>query len=39
MSEYFYRFQPPTPAKDLLDELGQLEKEEEKMLGGLANSK
>jgi type I restriction enzyme M protein len=35
-SKYFYRYQPPTPAKDLLDEFWKLEKEAEKMLGGLA---
>ena len=36
MSEYFYRFQPPTPAKDLLAEFWKLEMEAEKMLEGLA---
>lgn len=31
-----YRYQPPTPAKDLLAEFWRLEKEAEKMLEGLA---
>jgi type I restriction enzyme M protein len=35
-TKYFYRYQPPTPAKDLLDEFWRLEKEAEKMLEGLA---
>jgi type I restriction enzyme M protein len=35
-NKYFYRYQPPTPAKDLLDEFWKLEKEAEKMLEGLA---
>ena len=35
-NKYFYRYQPPTPAKDLLAEFWQLEKEAEKMLEGLA---
>jgi len=30
------RYQPPTPAKDLLAEFWKLEKEAEKMLEGLA---
>jgi len=34
-NKYFYRYQPPTPAKDLLDEFWRLEKEAEKMLEGL----
>jgi type I restriction enzyme M protein len=37
-SKYFYRYQPPTPAKDLLAEFWRLEKEAEKMLAGLATS-
>jgi type I restriction enzyme M protein len=35
-NKYFYRYQPPTPAKDLLAEFWKLEKEAEKMLDGLA---
>lgn len=35
-NKYFYRYQPPTPAKDLLAEFWRLEKEAEKMLAGLA---
>jgi len=35
-NKYFYRYQPPTPAKDLLAEFWKLEKEAEKMLEGLA---
>jgi len=35
-NKYFYRYQPPTPAKDLLEEFWRLEKEAEKMLEGLA---
>ncbi|MHB1621012.1 MAG: type I restriction-modification system subunit M [Sulfuricella sp.] len=35
-NKYFYRYQPPTPAKDLLKEFWRLEKEAEKMLEGLA---
>ncbi len=35
-NKYFYRYQPPTPAKDLLAEFWRLEKEAEKMLKGLA---
>jgi hypothetical protein len=34
-NKYFYRYQPPTPAKDLLAEFWKLEKEVEKMLEGL----
>lgn len=34
-NKYFYRYQPPTPAKDLLAEFWRLEKEAEKMLQGL----
>ena len=35
-NKYFYRYHPPTPAKDLLAEFWRLEKEAEKMLEGLA---
>jgi type I restriction enzyme M protein len=35
-NKYFYRYQPPTPAKDLLEEFWRLEKEAEKLLEGLA---
>ncbi len=35
-NKYFNRYQPPTPAKELLAELWRLEKEAEKMLEGLA---
>ena len=35
-NKYFYRYQPPTPAKDLLAEFWRLEKEAEKLLEGLA---
>ena len=34
-NKYFYRYQPPTPAKELLAEFWRLEKEAEKMLEGL----
>jgi type I restriction enzyme M protein len=34
-NKYFYRYQPPTLAKDLLAEFWRLEKEAEKMLEGL----
>ena len=34
-NKYFYRYQPPTPAKELLEEFWRLEKEAEKMLEGL----
>ena len=37
-NKYFYRYQPPTPAKDLLAEFWRLEKEAEKMLEGMATS-
>jgi type I restriction enzyme M protein len=37
-NKYFYRYQPPTPAKDLLDLFWDLEKEAEKMLKGLAKT-
>jgi type I restriction enzyme M protein len=35
-NKYFYKYEPPTPAKDLLDKFWQLEKDAEKMLGRLA---
>ncbi|MCX6910883.1 MAG: class I SAM-dependent DNA methyltransferase [Verrucomicrobia bacterium] len=35
-NKYFYRYQPPTPAKELLAEFWKLEKEAEEMLKGLA---
>ena len=35
-NKYFYRYQPPTSAKELLAEFWRLEKEAEKMLEGLA---
>ena len=35
-NKYFYRYQPPIPAEDLLAEFWRLEKEAEKMLKGLA---
>lgn len=34
-NKYFYRYQPPPPAKNLLDEFRRLEKEAEKLLEGL----
>jgi len=34
-NKYFYRYQPPTPAKELLAEFWRLEKEAEGMLSGL----
>jgi len=34
-NKYFYRYQPPTPAKELLTEFWRLEKEAERLLGGL----
>ncbi len=37
-NKYFYRYQPPTPAEELLAEFWRLEKGAEKMLEGLANS-
>jgi type I restriction enzyme M protein len=37
-NKYFYRYQPPTPAKDLLAEFWRLEMEAEKMLQGLIQS-
>jgi type I restriction enzyme M protein len=36
-NKYFYRYQPPTPAKDLLAEFWRLEEQAEKLLEGLAN--
>jgi type I restriction enzyme M protein len=35
-NKYFYSYQPPRPAKDLLAEFWKLEKEAEKLLEGLA---
>jgi type I restriction enzyme M protein len=35
-NKYFFRYQPPTPAKELLAEFWRLEKEAEGMLEGLA---
>jgi type I restriction enzyme M protein len=35
-NKYFYRYQPPTTAKELLAEFWRLEKEAEKLLEGLA---
>ena len=35
MTKYFYRYQPPTPAKDLLAEFWTLEETAENMLEGL----
>jgi len=35
-NKYFYRYQPPPPAEDLLAEFWRLEKEAEKLLEGLA---
>jgi type I restriction enzyme M protein len=37
-NKYFYRYQPPTPAKELLAEFWKLEKQAEKMLEGLAGA-
>jgi type I restriction enzyme M protein len=37
-NKYFYRYQPPTPANELLAEFWRLEKEAENMLKDLANS-
>lgn len=34
-NKYFYRYQPPTPAKNLLEDFWKLEKEAEKQLAGL----
>ena len=35
-NKYFYRYQPPTPADELLAEFWRLEKEAEALLKGLA---
>ena len=35
-NKYFYRYQPPTPADELLSEFWRLEKEAEVLLKGLA---
>ena len=35
MTQYFHRYQPPTPAKDLLPEFWKLEEAAEKMLSNL----
>jgi len=35
-NKYFYRYRPPTPAKDLLSQFWELEKEAERMLEGLS---
>lgn len=37
-NKYFYRYKPPTPAKELLNEFWRLEKEAEKMLEGLVTT-
>lgn len=37
-NKYFYKYEPPTPAQDLLNEFWRLEKDAERMLQGLANS-
>ncbi len=37
-NKYFYKYQPPTPAKELLAEFWKLEKEAEKMLESLAGA-
>ena len=37
-NKYFYRYQPPTPAKDLLAEFWKLEKQAEEMLKELAGN-
>lgn len=37
-NKYFYRYQKPTPAKELLEEFWRLEKNAEKMLEGLGNN-
>jgi type I restriction enzyme M protein len=39
MTKYFYRYQPPTPAKELLGEFWMLREETEYMLEGFANEK
>ena len=35
-NKYFYTYEPPTPAQDLLRKFWRLEKEAEKLLQGLA---
>jgi type I restriction enzyme M protein len=35
-NKYFYRYQPPVPAKELLEEFWKLEKNAEELLKGLA---
>lgn len=37
-NKYFYRYQPPVPAKDLLNEFWNLEKKAEEMLDGLTKT-
>lgn len=37
-NKYFYRYEAPVPAKDLLDDFWNLEKEAEKLLEGLARA-
>ena len=37
-NKYFYRYQPPTPANELLAEFWRLEKQAEKMLEGLTKT-
>ncbi|MBI4331582.1 MAG: SAM-dependent DNA methyltransferase [Chloroflexi bacterium] len=37
-NKYFYRYQPPPPARELLEEFWELEKEAEKLLEGLGSS-
>ena len=37
-NKYFYRYQPPTPAKELLADFWRLEKEAETLLEGLAKT-
>ena len=37
VTKYFYRYQPPTPAKDLLAKFWNLERETEKLLEGLVS--
>jgi len=36
-NKYFYRYQAPTPAKELLEQFWELERDAEKLLKGLAN--
>lgn len=35
-NKYFYRYRPPTPMKDLLDQFWEWEKKAERLLEGLA---